>query len=261
MSWTTTDTKLAAAYAGIGFPVSSRETIIIEKASRRDIRFHIEEQTVDRPQVLYSRHLHQLYLDGTLAKKDPTHPLLAGYAACQNMDAIQRILHRGTAYQLTLENGLWKYGEGTWSHPILLQPPAQATKDIPLAAAITLAGIPVIGHDGSAPRHRLHFPDTFLSVSESPSLLVSQSQGLPVAALFARRGTEPYPHALQLGLTHPQHPVVHGYNATRAYAAFLAEIKHRRILAKDPTSARRALIPENPSPELEAQVRRHFRIP
>jgi hypothetical protein len=258
MSWSTTNTKLAAAYAGLGFPVTTRDTVIIERSRKEDIRFHIDEKTLDRPQVLYSRHLHQLYVDGTLAEKDPTHPLLTGYAACENMDALQLILHRGTAHELAFEKGLWKYRAGTWSHPILLQPAQHGTKDMPLAAAVTLAGVPMIGHDGTAPRHRLLFPDDYL---QPPSLPISKSPTLPVADLFTRRGTDPYPHALQLGLTHPDHPVVHGYNAARAYARFLGEIKHRQILAKDPTSARRVLIPENPSPQLQDDIRRFFRIP
>jgi hypothetical protein len=124
----------------------------------------------------------------------------------------------------------------------------------------------MIGHDGTAPRHRLLFPDAFVCSSGFASRLrssPSDSPGtrIPVADLFARRGTDPYPHALQIGLTHPDHPVVHGYNAARAYARFLGEIKHRQILAKDPTSARRVLIPENPSPQLQDDIRRFFRIP
>lgn len=255
MSWSTTDTKLAAAYAGLGFPVSTRETLIVEKNRLQSIRFHIAEQTLDRPQVLYSRHLHQLYLDGLLAKQDPSHPLLVGYAACENMDALQLIVQRGTAHVLEKENTpFWKYRPGAWGHTILLQPAEHRTKDMPLAAAVTLAGVPLIGTeriDDVTRRHLLLFPDATLD----PTSLVTVTQ------LFQRRGTKPHPHALQLGLTHPQHPVVHGYNATRAYAQFLAEVKHRRILAKDPTSARRALIPENPSKALEDQVRKHFRIP
>ena len=252
-SWSTTDTKTAAAYAGLGFAIETRETIICEKDRTHSIRFHVADQTLGRSPALYSRHLHQLHIDGALAKTDPLHPLLCGIAACANMDALH-LMMRGQAHQLQLGNGLYHYRPGEEWHQLMQAPRLHRTADLPLAAAVSIAGIPATGFEGTPPRRRIEFPDfghPFM-VGHPP---------ITVAQHFQRRGTPPHPHALQLGLTHPEHPVVHAYNATRAYAQLLAEVKTRRILAKDPYSSRRALIPENPSPALENEVRRFFRIP
>jgi len=251
-TWSTTDTKTAAAYAGLGFAIETRETIICEKNRTPSIRFHIADQTLSRTPTLFSRHLHQLFIDGALAKTDPLHPLLCGLAACANMDALH-LMMRGVACLLKMRDGLYRYEVGTEWHEILTSPRLHRTADLPLAAAVSIAGIPATGFEGAPPRRRIEFPDAFH--------FFAPSQGLTVAQHFQRRGTEPHPHALQLGLTHPDHPVVHAYNATRAYAQLLAEVKTRRILAKDPYSSRRALIPENPSPELEDEVRQFFRVP
>jgi hypothetical protein len=257
-SWSTTDTKTAAAYAGLGFAIETRETIICEKDRTHSIRFHIADQTLGRSPALYSRHLHQLFIDGALAKTDPLHPLLCGLAACANMDALH-LMMRGLPHRLVLINGLYLYQPGDELPSLFHAPRPHRTLDLPLAGAVSVVGIPATHFEyaeskpGKKPQRFIYFPDA-MHVSYPVT-------GLTVAQHFQRRGTEPHPHALQLGLTHPEHPVVHAYNATRAYAQLLAEVKTRRILAKDPYSSRRALIPENPSPALENEVRRFFRIP
>ena len=132
-----------------------------------------------------------------------------------------------------------------------------ATVDLPLAAAVGLAGLPVTGIDGEPGRRRYLMPDLTHSSSVLPH---SSLPALPVSAFFPRieRGKP----SLQLGLTHPQHPVVLGYNGAYAYGILrrkLHELK-RRLLIKAPDSDRRALIPLNPSAQLEDEVRQHFQV-
>jgi len=258
MSWSTNSTKVAATFGGLGFKITSNLTEIIELKSFQNLRFFVSDTSLLRPQLPTRDDLYRGWMEDSLMRLDPTHPFICGMFGCHNMDALVDYQSKGTSYQLQLasETPLYRYQPGTEDSRLKLAPAAHAIVDLPLAAAVALIGLPVIDVEGEAPRRRYLLPDQTL-----PGLLISPSPPLPVSAMIARK--EPGRLPLQLGLTQPHHPVVQGYNVTRTYARLLKDINglKKRLLIKDPYSSRRALIPENPSLQLEDEVRQHFRIP
>ena len=259
MSWSTNSTKIAAAFGGLGFKITLSETEIIELKSFKNLRFFVSENSLLRPHLPHRDDLYRGWIEGSLVKHDNTHPFLCGMHGCHSFDALLDYQAKGTRYALKLVPGtpLYRYEPGEEDARLKLAPPAHGLVDLPLAAAVSLAGLPVIDIDGEPPRRRYLLPDKTLL-----DLIGCRPDGLTVSDLLARK--EPGKHLrLRLGTTHPDHEVINGYNATRTYAQLLSDIKalKRRLLIKDPFSSRRALIPEVPSKKLEDEVRQHFLIP
>lgn len=257
MSWSTNNHKIAAAFAGLGFRVDLSETEIIELDSWRNLRFEVKETSLIHPKLPHRDDLYRGWMEGTLAQLDNDHPFLCGYWACHNMEALMKMQASGQSFALHLVQGspLYHYQPGPEDPRLKLAPVQHATVDLPLAAAVGLAGLPVIDLDGPPGRRRYLMPDL-----THTSLRPSSPPSLPPAAFFPRieRGKP----NLRLGLAHPTHPVVLGYNGAYAYGILrrkLHELK-RRLLIKAPDSDRRALIPLNPSKDLEDEVRQHFQV-
>ncbi|GEM_PF-1896383 len=259
MSWTTNNHKIAATFSGLGFRVTINETEIVELDNWKNLRFEVSDKSLLHPQLPSRDDLYRGWKEGTLNKLDPDHPFLCGFAACHNFEQIMHMQATATSYRLQRAAGspLYRYEVGIEDSRLQLAPALHATVDLPLAAAVAVAGLPVINIDGNPGRRRYLFPDMTLEYLDNPTAAAL----LPVAQFFPR--IYPRKPNLQLGLTHPQHPVVQGYNAAYHYASILGQLKqiNKRLLIKDPFSNRRALIPENPSAKLENEVRDHFRIP
>lgn len=263
MSWSTSNRAIAAAYAGLGFRVVINETEIIELGSWKNLRFEVSDHSLTNPKLPMRDDLYRGWKEGSLEKLDSDHPFLCGIYAGLNMEAIMKMQAEGMfRHCLTrpLNSPLYRYLPGAADERLKLLPAKHATMDLPLAAAVGLAGLPVTDFDGEPGRRRYLFPDTTVDAL-SGGLPVSPSQSLPISAFFARieRGKP----SLQLGLTHPMHPIVQGYNGAYAYGELQRQINRlkRRILLKDPDSDRRALMPESPSKQFEDELRAHFRIP
>jgi hypothetical protein len=258
--WSTNNHKIAAAFAGLGFRVVINETQIVELNSWKNLRFEVSDTSLHHPNLPHRDDLYRGWMEGTLAVLDNDHPFLCGIHACHNMECLMKLQATQESFALQLVKGspLYRYETGVEDPRLALAEIKHATVDLPLAAAVGLVGLPVINIDGAPPRRRYLFPDLTHSAFGIPH---SSFPPLPVASLFQR--IEAGRPNLALGLTHPQHPVIHGYNATYAYADLLSKIKplKRRILIKDPFSDRRVLAPENPSPAFEDEIRQHFRIP
>lgn len=257
--WSTNSHKLAAAFAGLGFRVIINETEIVELQQWKNLRFEVSDTSLQIKGLPHRDDLHRGWMEGTLAQIDNDHPFLCGIHACHNMECLMKMQATGEDFALRLVKGspLYRYERGAEDPRLTLAPVLHATVDLPLAAAVGLAGLPVTNIDGVAPRRRYFFPDTTHAhlTALDPAQIVSVSQ-------FFSRIERGKPN-LQLGLTHPQHPVIHGYNATYAYADLLAKIKvlKKRLLIKDPFSDRRALVPESPTQAFEDEIRQHFCIP
>jgi len=259
MSWSTNSHKIAAAFGGLGFKITSSMTEIIELQSMQNLRYFVSDKSLLRPELPHRDDLYRGWMEGTLVKLDPEHPFICGMHGCHSMDALMDYQKTGASYALKLVPGtpLFRYEPGQEDPRLKLAAPAHAIVDLPLAAAVALAGAPVIAIEGEAPRRRYLLPDQTVYGLEGLLHL-----GLSVGDMLARQ--EPGVHLrLKLGLTHPHHCVVQGYNVTRTYARLLADVGKlkRRLLIKDPFSSRRALVPETPSKALEDEVRAHFRSP
>ena len=257
MSWSTNSIKIAAAFGGLGFKITSSMTEIIELKQFQNLRFFVSDNSLLRPDLPHRDDLYRGWMEGTLVKMDNEHPFICGMHACHSLDALQIYQARGTSYALKLVAGtpLYRYEEGEEDSRLKLAPTAHSIVDLPLAAAVSLVGLPVISIEGEAPRRRYLLPDQTLN-----DLLMGPQPGLAVRDLLARK--EPGRLPLKLGLTLPQHCVVQGYNVARTYARLQADIRKmkKNLLLTDPFSSRRALSPETPSKQLEDEVRQHFRI-
>lgn len=257
--WSTNSHKIAAAFAGLGFRVVINETEIIELDQWRNLRFEVSETSLTNPALPHRDDLYRGWREGTLEQIDSDHPFLCGIWAGHNMERLMKMQATAQRFRLHRPAGspLYRYEPGEENPRLMVQPVKHATVDLPLSAAVALVGLPVTSFDGEPGRRRYLFPDQTLEDVMSPSA----AQAIPVSALFARieRGRP----NLQLGLTHPQHPVVHGYNGSHAYGVLLSKLKtlKKRLLIKDPYSDRRALVPETPSKKFEDEIRAHFRIP
>lgn len=261
--WSTNSHKLAAAFAGLGFQVVINETEIVELASWKNLRFEVSDRSLTNPALPHRDDLYRGWMENTLVRLDNDHPFLCGIHACHNMECLMKMQATGQSFALQLVPGtpLYRYESGVEDPRLKLAAVKHGSVDLPLAAAVGLAGLPVIDIDGTPPRRRYLFPDLThesLLLNQKPE---TRNQELPVASFFAR--ITPGRPNLRLGLTHPQHPVIFGYNATYAYAELQAKIKvlKKRLLIKDPFSDRRALVPENPTQAFEDEIRQHFRIP
>lgn len=258
MSWSTNSIRVAAAFGGLGFRITSSMTEIIELDCLQNLRFFVSDTSIQRPHLPARDDLYRGWMDDSLVKLDNEHPFICGMHACHSFDALLDYQAKGTSYALQLVKGtpLYRYELGEEDPRLKLAKAEHAIVDLPLAAAVSLAGLPVIGTEGEAPRRRYLLPNL-----TAYDLIGCRADSLTVTDLLTRK--EPGRLPLQLGLTHPHHCVVQAYNVTRTYARLLADIKalKKKLLIKDPFSSRRAIIPEAPSKQLEDEVRQHFRIP
>ncbi len=257
--WSTSNRPLAAAFAGLGFRVVINETEIIELKQWKNLRFEVSDTSLTNPRLPQRDDLYRGWKEGTLETLDSDHPFLCGIWAGYNMEKLMKMQDTDESFRLVLTPGspLYRYEKGAENPLLKLAAVRHATVDLPLAAAVGLAGLPVTCIDGEAGRRRYLFPDETLE-----HLIVADAAMLVPVIQFFPRITRGKP-SLQLGITHPQHPVVHGYNGSYAYGVLLRELKalKKRLLIKDPFSDRRALVPENPTRALEDEVRQHFQIP
>ena len=256
--WSVKNRCIAAAFAGLGFRVVINETEIIELKSLKNLRFEVSDTSLTNPKLPSRDDLYRGWNEGTLEQIDNDHPFLCGFWAARNMEALMKSQDTNQKLRLVLSPGspLWRYEPGEEDPRLALAPVRHATIDLPLAAAVGLAGLPVTNIDGEPGSRRYMFPD----LTRADLLALNAEVAIPVAQFFPRISSGK-PN-LQLGLTHPQHPIVQGYNGSYAYGTLLHELKavKKRLLIKDPYSDRRVLAPENPSSAFEEEMRQHFRI-
>lgn len=257
--WSTTNRPIAAAFAGLGFRVVINETEIIELKQWKNLRFEVSDTSLTNPRLPQREDLYRGWKEGTLETLDGDHPFLCGIWAGHNMEKLMKMQDTDENFRLVCPTGspLYRYEQGEENPRLKLAAVRHATVDLPLAAAVGLAGLPVTNIDGEPGQRRYLFPDETLDHLTA----VDAAMLVPVIQFFPRI-TSGKP-SLQLGITHPQHPVVHGYNGAYAYGVLLGKLKvlKKRLLVKDPYSDRRAIVPENPSRALEDEMRQHFRIP
>jgi hypothetical protein len=252
-SWSTKSTALAAAFGACGFPIRTNATEILELRQAYKLRFFIGAQS--QWLALERDPLREDHATGELAKADPLHPFLQALRAARNYDVLLGVQQTGTRVRLALSApGAWHYEPGEEDARLRLLP-GPRTNDLPLAAACGVIGIPVVDIEGEHGRRLYRLAERGLRSVELP-----QPEWETVRLI---RRQEPGKPALALEQHEPQHPLCTAYQGAYSYAVLLAHCKRltRNVLIKDPHSRRRALIPENPSADLLADVRRHFKIP
>ena len=262
-NWSTASAKLAATYGGLGFIVWTRETEIMEKNARINLRFFISDTTVQGPYKLDRDGLREAWGSGALLRDDPMHPFLQGMRACFNIAALLKWQATGARYRLQeiVPGQAWQYAAGEEDPRLTLCAQKCRTTDLPLAAALGVIGIPVIDSDGAPPRRGYILP-AFGHRALQFGLAVPAD---PTETVTCLKRIAPGKPDLQLEIDFPAHPLLPAYAAAYAYGKIEADIarrnRERNVLIKDPYSSRRALMPENPSQAMKSAVRNFFRVP
>jgi hypothetical protein len=247
-AWSTANTKLAAVFAGLGFPIETARTEILERRSSSRVRYFVGEQSTRS--ALRRELLRSGWENGELAKADPLHPFLVGLCAVTNYERLLIMQSRGERYRLTAVPGGWEYRQGEEDARLMLATQCVQTTDLPLAAALGAIGVPVIRFEGGQGQRRYVLPNIGLDAVQQP------------CAQLIRRA-EPGKLDLLLERTEPQHPLCAAYQASYSLGKLNAHLKGQRrcIVLKAPGSQRRAMVTEGATDRVMDKVRRHFGIP
>lgn len=151
-SWhTTTDTHTAAASASLGAEVRI-ESALHSRTSTREVRFLIAPQTQDRAYTMGK--IFKSVRDQSLLQRNPGHDYLTFLRAYLCRQNILDMSHKGSRWRLvpvTGAPGIHQLMPGNEGLPGI---PAGAsivrTEDLKMAAALVLAGFPILRITGSA---------------------------------------------------------------------------------------------------------------
>lgn len=263
-SWSTADSQLAAAFAGCGFVVITRETEILELHNQVNLRYFIGDHSTVRP-GLDREVLMEHWSSGELVKADPMHPFVCAMGAIRNHKALLKMQATGARLRLRSRGpgSGWEYEPGEEAPRLRLSQTVCATKDLPLAAAFGWIGTPVIDLEGASGARRYILPQDghrgldALDHADWRTDYLRRRQTVQNPEAFGHDG-RPIPLAIEL--QNPEHPLCLAYNGSYAYARLQVHIRklRRQIIIKAPSSKRRAVIPENPSDALLDEMGRHF---
>jgi hypothetical protein len=246
--WSTSNTKLAAVFAGLGFPVETRATEILERKVSSRVRYYIGDASTRNS--MRRDYLRNAWETGDLEKADPLHPFLVGLAAVANYERLMIMQSRGERYRLVSVPGGWEYRQGEEDARLMLAQDLVQTTDLPLAAALGAIGVPVVRFDGSHGQRRYVLPNRGLDLVQRPC---TELMRRAVAGKLD----------LELERTEPQHPLCAAYQATYSLGRVNAHLKRqlRCVVLKAPGSQRRALVTEHATNRVLDKVQKHFGIP
>lgn len=193
----TTNTIYAAAFAALGMEVKTWRHHDVSSGAD-GARFTISDESLDNP-ALKTCVLHWGLIRGTLAQRDPTHPLLDAVRALRNRAALLRWIHRSEPAHLVTEGMRTRYVPG--AEQVTLRGDI-AVDDLHLVAAMGALGWPVVRFTGVAPHHIFYVPRTSLPL---------------LGAEFDARTLVNELRSGRLEVTEPEHPIHHMLRALRAY--------------------------------------------
>lgn len=260
-SWSTPNTKTAAALNALGFPLDIR---ITERVRGENLTGEVTLQLMlNEPNALRPG-LKMLPLvkgleSGALAEENPLHPLHVGVLACNAYDIITTRQLRGQAVRLVPVHGgrLYVHGPGQENAALALAGEVIQTDDLRLACALSLVGFPVIKVEGSAPRRLFTLP------RYGHRLLVDGLWTQPDAAAWVKRQAESRNRALALEAVKPLHPLVAGYTAGRIHGQIMARVNSKkRVLLASPKvdTGKHSIISETATPRVLEAMAAHLRI-
>lgn len=162
----TRDTKLAAAFRTLGFPIKV-ERIVDSAQKWIDVRFHIGKTSLAHPELGGSTELRHGLLNGYLEKNAPAHPLLTCLRANRCRDRVLDFLNGGELIQLVRHPycDQWTYEKGDTGLMGLAAWMKQtgcgqvvATGDLKMVCALGVVGFPLLAVEGSAGSRKFYLP-------------------------------------------------------------------------------------------------------
>ncbi len=150
---TTICTQEAAAMGALGARIKIHSSIY-QRTSARQVRFMVSTQSADRKWQFGKIRL--MANDGSLQKKDPSHPYLCIRRSYANRDARIAMQKDGTFFRLVRipQTSIWQYTPSDTGLPGVQGATAIVrTQDAILSDALSTAGYPILRITGSGRHH------------------------------------------------------------------------------------------------------------
>lgn len=183
---------------------------------------------------------------GKLQEVDPHHPVLDGLRACKAADTLALWSKTGTSHMQFKVAGAerWLMQPGQLPPSISQLPGLLGTRDLKLAAALTVLGFQLLRLEGSAPDALFVFGSALFMPPECPQILCTAY----------RNGT-----LLQIS---PEHPLLWVKQTLSNKDAILDMMRSRLplVLIRAPNTGRASLVSSNAKGSTMDRVKRHLRI-
>ena len=245
------DTTQAAAWGALGFSIRPHVAEFVDENKPTQHQFFIGAFSVWHEGLKRDDVARQI--DGGLRQTDPLHPFFQALRAARAYKALTVWLHNGKPFRLNeVAPGAWEPVMGETEGPaMMLRRDVVQTNDLPLVAALTTVGVPVIDVVGSAGRHAFLLPAT-----GHPTM---HPRGAADTAQLARRGDA---YRLLLETTDPSHSLIPAYLGAKIYVELVQALKTKKrlLIFKAPKSARRMLCSEGASPRVLGYGQRFFKV-
>lgn len=269
-----TDTRLASALLGLGFPGTVRPTVIAATRETR-VEVHFDAPSPRFPQLDArrlvaqwedSRFMRPLHLDEHVTlPAQPLHVFAVAMRAQLVYDAYLKAQQEGGSILAAAIFDPAHPGdpiayEPRYARTALMQRPSltETLDELRLAAAVFQLGFPPYRILGSPGMHRYELPLQGLPIRDSSGVLIRHS--LRPHITWAGDG----PKRLLLFDTQPQHPMVIAYDALHARGELAKIIRTARanlLLQSTALSGQQALISLNAPGHVLRQVETHFHAP
>lgn len=270
-AWSTHNTKIAAAFNQLGFPVKVQVT---ERAVNDDltgdvlVTFLFYEPNVKTP-ALRIKPLVEAFEKGELEANNAMHPLLTGIRVNNSYEVIMARLKTGCDVKLqpVLQRSEFEgvppmeramcYAFGT---PRTLTVDALwPTNDLSLAVACSVIGVPIAGIDGTDGNRRFWLPKYGWPLQRADGTWHSAD-----SEQLCTRANPGKSLDLLLEASDPSHPLVVAYEARIIHGQLLKRIRERRrtlIVGPKEHTGRYSFISEYASGRVLDQVAANLKLP
>ncbi len=243
----TLHTNLVASLSTLGIPVKT-ERVLDDRSGKSLLTYFLGVSGVVAGQAVRTRTLITTYKDGTLEKLDPKHPLLDCMRGLHNAHALLDWIKRGEPQRLASsahgQRSVYVAGSDERSAREVC-----STRDLALAAALGVVGIPLVRVEGSVGHHEF----IVANASLLPTCLI-----VPITAREVIRGLRDG----SLERDHPEHPVLYAYTARKNRERIVAHIDRQTQLIllrlKNSPQHRSAFVAENALDSAWDQAEHHL---
>jgi hypothetical protein len=250
------NTKLAASLWALGFAWTA-DRVQPESGGPLHVQFIFHGASARFPALQLSDA--HAWESGRLAAAHPLHPLCVMMHAQHNYDRLMDWQKRGTSMALQGVAGqqLCIYKLAPVPH---FEGPFLWSEDLALCAAVALAGVPVVGIQGSEGMHRYRLPASGYALRSAAGVPLPP---VAAAALMQRDPVPTDPLRLALEVSEPLHPVCLAYDALHARACLKKQLESGLplLLMQQSGSQRQALITMNSTGRVMERVNQHFKAP
>lgn len=256
-SYSTSNTKEAAAFASCGFVVSLdiSDNVVNDDVKGKTLMQWIIGDTNPVQPGLRLQPLLKAWQAGNLPQD---HFLKIRWRACLNFEALTDAQRTGQRLRLRALSGdrYFEFIPGDELPSLKASQEVMHLSDLNLSAALSVIGVPILeifGQPGSR---------TYVLPRYGHPRIIGEAWQTEDAAQLVTR--QPGSFDLVIEQTSPDHPLVHAYNALHVWAqlrVMLAKERKRLVCQWPRHTQRRAVISEAASPRVVDRLRRHLKLP